>query len=65
MSSRYKATDLEKAYFFVRGAENIKYILQNPVEESLVFNAHEYLYSSARDFAEEKGYLNNVIVVQI
>lgn len=46
-------------------SEKIRYIHQNPVEEGLVFSAHEYLYSSARDYAGEKGYLNNVIVAQI
>ncbi len=43
--------------------EKINYIHQNPVEEGLVFRAEDYLYSSAVDYAGEKGVLENVIVV--
>jgi len=44
--------------------EKINYIHNNPVEEGIVFRAEEYLYSSARDYAGEKGYVDNVIVVK-
>lgn len=44
--------------------EKINYIHQNPVEEGLVFRAEDYLYSSAADYAGEKGILDNVIVVK-
>jgi REP element-mobilizing transposase RayT len=44
--------------------EKINYIHQNPVEESLVFRAEDYLYSSAADYAGEQGILNDVIVVK-
>lgn len=44
--------------------EKINYIHQNPVEEGLVFRAEDYIYSSAADYAGEKGILENVIVVK-
>lgn len=44
--------------------EKIDYIHNNPVEEGLVFKAEDYLYSSAADYAGEKGLLDNVIVVK-
>jgi hypothetical protein len=44
--------------------EKIDYIHNNPVEEGLVFRAQDYLYSSAADYAGEKGILENVIVVK-
>ncbi len=44
--------------------EKINYIHQNPVEEGLVFRAEDYLYSSAADYAGEKGLLDDVIVVK-
>lgn len=43
--------------------EKINYIHQNPVKAGLVFNAEDYLYSSAKDYAGEKGLLDNVLVV--
>jgi len=42
--------------------EKINYIHQNPVETGLVFKAEEYVYSSAIDYAGEKGYLDEIIV---
>ncbi len=44
--------------------EKINYIHNNPVEEGLVFKAEDYLYSSAIDYAGEKGILDGVIVVK-
>ncbi|MDA3927432.1 MAG: transposase [Prolixibacteraceae bacterium] len=44
--------------------EKINYIHQNPVEEGLVFRAEDYMYSSAIDYAGEKGLLDDVIVVK-
>ncbi len=43
--------------------EKINYIHNNPVEEGLVFRPEDYLYSSAADYAGEKGLLDNVIVI--
>ena len=44
--------------------EKIDYIHNNPVEEGLVFRPEDYQYSSAVDYAGEKGILDNVIVVK-
>lgn len=44
--------------------EKIDYVHNNPVEEGLVFRAEDYLYSSAADYAGEKGILDGVIVVK-
>ncbi|MCG6186648.1 REP-associated tyrosine transposase [Maribellus maritimus] len=44
--------------------EKISYIHQNPVEEGFVFRAEDYMYSSAADYAGEKGILENVIIVK-
>ena len=44
--------------------EKINYIHQNPVEEGYVFKAEDYIYSSAIDYAGEKGMLENVIVIK-
>ncbi len=44
--------------------EKIDYIHNNPVEEGYVFKPEDYLYSSAIDYAGEKGLLDNVIVVK-
>ena len=35
--------------------EKINYIHNNPVKAELVANPEDYLYSSARDYAGEKG----------
>ena len=42
--------------------EKINYIHQNPVEEGLVYKAEDYVYSSARDYADEKGLLDNILI---
>lgn len=44
--------------------EKIDYIHNNPVEEGIVCRPEDYLYSSALDYAGEKGILNNVIVIK-
>ena len=38
--------------------QRINYTHENPVEALIVFNAEDYLFSSAHDFAGEKGYVN-------
>ena len=38
--------------------QKIDYIHENPVKEGWVQYAHEYLYSSAKDYAGEKGMVN-------
>ena len=37
---------------------------QNPVEAGLVFHAEDYRYSSAIDYCDEKGLLDNVVVLE-
>jgi REP element-mobilizing transposase RayT len=37
--------------------QRINYIHENPVRALIVGNAYEYLFSSARDFAGEQGYV--------
>jgi len=44
--------------------EKINYIHNNPVNEGLVLRPEDYLYSSAIDYAGEKGMLDNVIVIK-
>jgi putative transposase len=36
----------------------MNYIHNNPVRGELVANPEDYLYSSARDYAGEKGFVN-------
>ncbi len=44
--------------------EKINYIHNNPVEAGLVFRPEDYIYSSAKNYSDEKGILNNVIVIK-
>jgi len=44
--------------------EKISYIHQNPVEEGLVYHPEDYVYSSARDYAGEKGLIDGIIVIR-
>ena len=38
--------------------QRINYTHENPVRAFIVAEPHEYLFSSARDYAGEKGYVN-------
>ncbi len=42
--------------------EKINYIHQNPVEAGIVYKPWNYLYSSAIDYAGEKGMIDNLII---
>ena len=42
--------------------QKLDYIHQNPVEEGLVFKAEHYMYSSAVDYAGEKGMLDIILI---
>jgi len=42
--------------------QKIDYIHQNPVEEGLVFKAEDYVYSSAIEYAGEKGMLDVIVI---
>lgn len=44
--------------------EKIIYIHKNPVKAGLVYYPEDYVYSSAADYADRKGLLDNVIVYQ-
>lgn len=44
--------------------EKVNYIYQNPVEAGLVFRAEDYVYSSAADYAGEKGILKNITILR-
>ena len=42
--------------------EKIKYIHDNPVKAGLVYRPEDYIYSSAIDYAYEKGLLDDILV---
>ena len=42
--------------------QKVNYIHQNPVRAEIVERAEEYLYSSARDYAGERGLLKVEVV---
>jgi REP element-mobilizing transposase RayT len=44
--------------------EKVDYIHNNPVEADLVLKAEDYIYSSAVDYADGKGLLDNIVVFQ-
>jgi hypothetical protein len=44
--------------------EKITYIHNNPVAAGLVFRAEDYVYSSAVDYADEKGLLDHIVIFQ-
>ena len=43
--------------------QRINYINENPVRAMIVWNPEDYLFSSARDYAGERGYVNIKIEV--
>ena len=42
--------------------QKIEYVHMNPVEEGLVFRPEDYVYSSASDYAGEKGLLDVTVI---
>lgn len=42
--------------------QKLNYLHQNPVVSGFVFNAEDYLYSSARDYCGEKGLLDIILI---
>lgn len=46
-------------------APKVIYIHQNPVEAGLVFKVEDYPYSSAVDYAGEKGLLDNIVIADL
>ena len=45
--------------------EKIDYVHNNPVVEGLVYKPEDYVYSSAIDYAGEKGLLDNITVFRL
>lgn len=45
--------------------QKINYTHKNPVKAGLVTNAEEYQYSSAIDYADEKGLLEDIVVFRM
>ena len=45
--------------------QKINYVHQNPVEAGLVFRAEDYRYSSAVDYSDEKGLLDDMVVFRM
>lgn len=42
--------------------QRLNYVHQNPVESGIVFNAEEYIYSSAADYAGLKGLVKVILI---
>ncbi|MBB4035914.1 REP element-mobilizing transposase RayT [Dysgonomonas hofstadii] len=42
--------------------QKLDYLHNNPVEESFVFRAEDYVYSSAVDYSGEKGLINVIVI---
>ncbi len=42
--------------------QKIDYVHNNPVEAGIVLRPEDYKYSSAPDYAGEKGYLDNIVI---
>ncbi|WP_317163209.1 hypothetical protein [Mariniflexile maritimum] len=45
--------------------QKIDYVHNNPVEAGLVYKPEDYVYSSAIDYADQKGLLENVVVFRM
>ena len=58
--------DLRYVFCSTRAIKNIdmsrNYKFYNPVEEGHVFRAEQYVYSSAIDYAGEKGLLDIILI---
>ena len=45
--------------------QKIDYVHQNPVESGLIYKAEDYVYSSARDYPDEKELLDDIVVFRM
>jgi hypothetical protein len=45
--------------------QKIDYVYNNPIEEGLVYIADYYVYSSAIDYSDQKGLLDDVVVFRM
>ena len=63
-SSRFWGTDNHPIELWSNKVidQKLDYLHKNPVEEGLVFHAEHYVYSSAIDYAGEKGLLDVNII---
>lgn len=52
-------------FFCVAFSFKLHYVHQNPVEADWVFRAEDYRYSSAEDYSDEKGLLDDVAVFRM
>jgi len=52
----------QEIYLYDYFMQKLNYIHQNPVRAELVEEPHHYLYSSARNYAGEKGLLDVIVV---
>ncbi|MFK8046502.1 MAG: hypothetical protein AB8B72_13480 [Crocinitomicaceae bacterium] len=43
-------------------SQKIKYVHNNPVKAGMVSRAEDYNYSSAKDYAGEKGLLDDIVI---
>ena len=67
-SSRFWGTDNHPIELWSNKVidQKLDYLHKNPVEEGLVFHAEHYVYSSAIDYAGEKGLLDvNIIWISV
>jgi REP element-mobilizing transposase RayT len=46
-------------------AQKVNYVHQNPVKAGLVYRAEDYIYSSAVDYAGEKGLLDDIVLADL
>ena len=45
--------------------QKIEYVHNNPVAEGLVYKAEDYVYSSALDYADENGLIEDIVVFRM
>ena len=46
-------------------SKKINYVHNNPVQERLVYNPEDYVYSSAVDYAGQKGLIDDVLIFRM
>jgi len=45
--------------------QKIDYVHNNPIEEGLVYKAEGYVYSSATDYVDQKGLIDEIVVFRM
>jgi len=46
-------------------AQKVRYVHQNSVEAGLVLKAEDYRFSSAMDYAGDKGLLDDIVIAEL